>query len=129
MVTRYTIWFLTSKTFLETRFLPLFGPLALVGLLYTIFVLFAYQGNNIVHNLGPFFRTIVPMICYFCVMWTSAFALIWILSRYDDKVFDYEMAVVQSFTAGSNNFELAIAIAIAVYGVESKQALAATVGP
>ena len=72
------------------------------------------------------------MLCYFGVMWTSAFFLIWMLARYNNnttKVFDYDMAVVQSFTAGSNNFELAIAIAIAVYGVESKQALAATVGP
>lgn len=129
VVTRFAVWYATSKHFLETRFLPLFGPLALVGLLYTIFVLFAYQGNNIVHNLGPFFRTIVPMLLYFGIMWTSAFALIYLLAKRNDQAFDYEMAVVQSFTAGSNNFELAIAIAIAVYGVNSKQALAATVGP
>lgn len=104
MVTRYLVWFATSKRFLETRFLPAFGPLALVGLLYTIFVLFAFQGNNIVHNLGPFFRTIVPMVLYFAIMWTSAFLLIFFLAKRNDQIFDYEMAVVQSFTAGSNNF-------------------------
>ncbi|KAK9897955.1 arsenical-resistance protein ACR3 [Cystobasidium minutum MCA 4210] len=129
VITRYTVWALTSKHFLETRFLPYFGPLALIGLLYTIFVLFAYQGNSIVHNLGPVFRTFVPMILYFAIMWTSAFAFTYYLSRYKSAHFGYEMAVVQSFTAGSNNFELAIAVAIAIYGVNSKQALAATIGP
>merc|ERR1711939_286329 len=123
VVTRYTVWALTSKQFLYTNFLPWFGPVALLGLLYTIFVLFAYQGNNIVHNLGPVFRTFVPMVVYFAIMWTSAFALIYFLTRWREQEFGYEMAVVQSFTAGSNNFELAIAVAIAVYGVGSKQAL------
>lgn len=129
IVIRYSVWLLFSKRFLETRFLPIFGPFALIGLLYTIFVLFAYQGNNLVNNLGPFFRTMVPMILYFGITWTSAFAFIFYLSRRNHAVFDYEMAVVQSFTASSNNFELAIAIAIAVYGVQSPQALAATIGP
>jgi ACR3 family arsenite transporter len=144
IVTRYSVWALTSKRFLEDRFLPLFGPLALVGLLYTVFVLFAYQGNNIIHNIGPVFRTAVPLLIYFALMWTSAFALIYFLSKWRAHDFDYETAAVQSFTAGSNNFvglthfqwiklisvkELAIAIAIASYGVGSKQALAATIGP
>lgn len=131
VVTRYTVWGLTSKSFLYTRFLPLFGPVALLGLLYTIFVLFAYQGesasaehvwiaclpavsspaplltrtvryqgNNIVHNLGPVFRTFVPMVVYFTIMWTSAFAFIYYLTRWRMQEFGYEMAVVQSFTAG-----------------------------
>jgi ACR3 family arsenite transporter len=60
--TRYAVWGLTSKSFLETKFLPYFGPLALVGLLYTIFVLFAYQGNQIVSNIGPVFRTIGALL-------------------------------------------------------------------
>jgi len=129
VITRYTVWALSSKQFLYTKFLPWFGPVALLGLLYTIFVLFAYQGNNIVDNLGPVFRTFVPMVVYFTIMWTGAFALIYFLTRWREEEFGYEMAVVQSFTAGSNNFELAIAVAIAVYGVGSKQALAATIGP
>jgi ACR3 family arsenite transporter len=133
VATRYTVWYLTSKTFLETRFLPRFSPFALLGLLYTILVMFAYQGHHIVHNLGPVFRVFVPMILYFIIMWSSAFALVFYLTRRDSgkgsQRFGYEMAVVQAFTAGSNNFELAIAVAIAVYGVSSDEALAATIGP
>ncbi|KAF5386026.1 hypothetical protein D9615_002631 [Tricholomella constricta] len=132
VVTRYGVWYLTSKTFLETKFLPLFSPLALLGLLYTILVMFAYQGHHIVHNLGPVFRVFVPMILYFVIMWSAAFGMIFYLTRRESgprQSFGYEMAVVQSFTAGSNNFELAIAVAIAVFGVSSDQALAATIGP
>ncbi|KAF8629779.1 hypothetical protein AX17_005558 [Amanita inopinata Kibby_2008] len=130
VITRYGVRLLTSKSFFENRFLPLFSPLSLIGLLYTILVLFAYQGHHIVHNLGPVFRVFVPMVLYFVIMWTSAFALIYFFSRKDKHgLFGYELAVVQSFTAGSNNFELAIAVAIAVFGVNSDQALAATIGP
>ncbi|KAJ7487824.1 sodium bile acid symporter family-domain-containing protein [Mycena latifolia] len=133
VVTRYTVWYLTSKVFLEKRFLPLFGPLALLGLLYTILVMFAYQGHHIVQNIGPVFRVFVPMVLYFLIMWSSAFALIYVLGRRSQRrlggKFGYEMAVVQAFTAGSNNFELAIAVAIASYGVGSDEALAATIGP
>ncbi|THH21334.1 hypothetical protein EW146_g182 [Bondarzewia mesenterica] len=128
-VTRYAVWFLSSKQFLEHKFLPIFGYLSLLGLLYTIIVMFAYQGHQIIHNLGPVFRTIVPLALYFLIMWTLAFYLLWRLSIRYPSNFGYEMAVVQSFTAGSNNFELAIAVAISVYGVDSHQALAATIGP
>ncbi|KAJ7151239.1 sodium bile acid symporter family-domain-containing protein [Mycena filopes] len=132
VITRYTVWFLTSKRFLEERFLPAFGPIALLGLLYTIVVMFAYQGHHIVQNIGHVFRVFVPMILYFVIMWTGAFALVYWLNRKSTgkkKDFAYEMAVVQAFTAGSNNFELAIAVAIASYGVGSDEALAATIGP
>ncbi|KJE01741.1 arsenical-resistance protein [Cryptococcus gattii NT-10] len=112
-------------------FLAYFGMLSLVALLYTIVIIFAEQSHRILHNLGPTFRTFVPMILYFAIMWTSAFALIWWLSQKKGggRKWGYEMAVVQAFTAGSNNFELAIAVAVAVYGVSSDQALAATIGP
>lgn len=128
-ITRYGVWLLTSKCFLNEKFLPLFGYISLLGLLYTIIVMFAYQGHQIIHNLGPVFRTMVPLILYFAIMWTFAFWLTWRLSIRYPSIFGYEMAVVQSFTAGSNNFELAIAVAIAVYGIDSDQALAATIGP
>lgn len=107
ITTRYTVWCLTSKEFLNTRFLPLFSPLALIGLLYTILVMFAYQGHHILHNLRPVFRVFVPMILYFFIMWTGAFVLVLWLSRRDRSetgIWGYEMAVVQAFTAGSNNF-------------------------
>ncbi|KAG6844410.1 hypothetical protein H0H87_007065 [Tephrocybe sp. NHM501043] len=107
VVTRYSVWYMTSKTFLDKKFLPCFGPLALAGLLYTILVMFAYQGHHIVENIGSVFRVFVPMIVYFVIMWSGAFALIFYLTRRDsgqEATFGYEMAVVQAFTAGSNNF-------------------------
>ncbi|TBU26711.1 sodium bile acid symporter family-domain-containing protein, partial [Dichomitus squalens] len=147
VVTRFAMLRLTSRRFFESTFLPYFSPLALLGLLYTIVVMFAYQGHHIVHNLGPVFRVIVPLVLYFVIMWTATFAFVWWCARprsamvretsasMDEKEkkkradWSYEMAVVQSFTAASNNFELAIAVTIAVYGVGSDQALAATIGP
>ncbi|KAJ7500985.1 arsenical-resistance protein ACR3 [Mycena galericulata] len=131
IVTRYAVWYLTSKAFLEDRFLRFFGPFTLIGLLYTIIVMFANQGHHIVHNIGPVFRVFVPMILYFVIMWTSTFGFIYCLGRRNknSQNFGYEKAVVQAFTAGSNNFELAIAVTIATYGVGSDEALAATIGP
>ncbi|TFK25533.1 arsenical-resistance protein ACR3 [Coprinopsis marcescibilis] len=133
VITRFLVWGLWSKEFLQKKFLPLFSPLALLGLLYTILVLFAYQGHNIVANVGPVFRVMVPLFLYFVIMWTFTFFLVFYLGRSKKEarreMFTYEMAVVQAFTASSNNFELAIAVAIAVYGVNSEQALAATIGP
>ncbi|KAI0374070.1 arsenical-resistance protein ACR3, partial [Pilatotrama ljubarskyi] len=146
VITRYAVLRLTSRTFFETRFVPYFSPLALLGLLYTVLVMFAYQGRDIVHNLAPVFRVFVPLVLYFVIMWGATFWLVWRLGRRErrketvdakvegvsgkeKRVWTYEMAVVQSFTAASNNFELAIAVTIAVYGVGSDQALAATIGP
>ncbi|RKO85416.1 sodium bile acid symporter family-domain-containing protein, partial [Blyttiomyces helicus] len=129
VLTRYTVWRLFGRKFLTETFLPIFSPLALLGLLYTILVIFMYQGRRVTDNVGPVFRVFVPMILYFLIMWSSAFALLFFLSRKRPATFSYESAVVHSFTAGSNNFELAIAVAIATYGVGSNEALAATIGP
>jgi ACR3 family arsenite transporter len=151
VITRTAICFFISRTFFETRFLPWFSPLSLIGLIYTILVMFAYQGHHILQNIRPVFRVFVPLILYFIIMWGTAFWLSYYLGVQKRKMgpkAGYEMAVVQSFTAGSNNFvsgpdrscnwmanelpmlqELAIAVAIAVYGVNSDQALAATIGP
>jgi len=132
IATRTVICLVKSKTFFETRFLPVFSPLSLIGLVYTILVMFAYQGHHILHNLGPVFRVFAPMISYFVIMWFTAFGLSYYLGIRKGRIGSgakYEIAVVQSFTAGSNNFELAIAVAIGVYGVDSDQALAATIGP
>ena len=97
-----------SKEFFERQFLPLFSPLALIGLLYTILILFFYQGHSIIHNLGPVFRVFVPQILYFIIMWNSTFFFLYYLSRREGgpgpRKFGYEMAVVQAFTAASNNF-------------------------
>ena len=85
--------------------MPIFFPLSLISLLYTIIALFAYQGHRIIHNIGAVFRVFVPLILYFIVMWTSTFALIYHLTRREvpqaghDGVYGYETAVVQAFTA------------------------------
>jgi arsenite transporter len=152
IVTRFTMLWLLGPAKFQTRFLPYFSPFALVGLLFTIILIFAEQAQRILDNLGPTFRVFVPMILYFAIMWSLAFYLVWWMSRRHglSKYGGYDMAVVQvskagyndtvllsadmllslqSFTAASNNFELAIAVCIAVYGVNSDQALAATIGP
>lgn len=130
IVTRFVMLGLLGRESFQTRFMPFFGPVSLVALLYTIIVIFASQSQQILDNLGPVFRTIVPLVVYFAIMWVATFALVWFLSRrYGRREWGYQMAVVQSFTASSNNFELAIAVCVALYGADSPQALAATVGP
>lgn len=105
IITRYTVWYFTSKKFLYERFLPVFSPLALVGLLYTILILFAYQGHRIISNIRPVFRVFVPLILYFLIMWIPPFLFVHRLSRGEKGAnYGYKMAVVQAFTAASNNF-------------------------
>lgn len=130
VVTRYLVMFTCGRQFFERKFLPVFSPLALLGLLYTIIVIFAEQAKHILHNIGPVFRVFVPMVLYFSIMWTGTFmGVYWWNKKRGGKAFGYKIAVVQAFTAGSNNFELSIAVCVAVYGVDSDQALAATIGP
>ncbi|WVF69439.1 arsenical-resistance protein [Kwoniella sp. CBS 6097] len=131
VITRCVMLAVLGAERFATKFLPYFGPVALLGLLYTIILIFAEQATRITENIGNVFRVFVPMVLYFLIMWTGTFFLVFHLTRRrkGDKKYGYEMAVVQAFTAGSNNFELAIAVCIAVYGVNSDQALAATIGP
>ncbi|KAF9584295.1 hypothetical protein BGW38_006948 [Lunasporangiospora selenospora] len=105
------------------RFVPVVGKLALVALLYVIVIMFALQGREIVNDIGNVLRTAVPLILYFLLIFLGV--LYWC---YATKV-PYEIATPQCFTAASNNFELAIAVAVGTYGVKSKEALAATIGP
>jgi ACR3 family arsenite transporter len=107
----------------ERRFLPRVGPLALIGLLYTIVLMFAMQGDKIVRLPLDVVRIAVPLVLYFVIMFGSAFALSKRLG------FSYEETAALSFTAAGNNFELAIAVAIGVFGIASGEALAGVVGP
>ena len=107
----------------EDRFLPRIGPVALYGLLFTIVVLFALQGNKITSNPFDVARVAIPLLVYFAVMWTSAFLTGHRLG------YPYDRTVSMAFTSAGNNFELAIAVSIAVFGVTSGQALAGTIGP
>ncbi|MDZ7678278.1 MAG: ACR3 family arsenite efflux transporter [Acidimicrobiales bacterium] len=110
-------------TWYEERFIPRIAPVALWGLLFTIVVLFALQGERITD--GPFdvARIALPLILYFAIMWTGAFYAGYRLG------FPYDRNTSIAFTAAGNNFELAIAVAIGVFGVSSGQALAGVVGP
>jgi ACR3 family arsenite transporter len=107
----------------EQTFLPRIGPVALYGLLFTIVILFALQGDAITDAPLDVARIALPLIIYFAVMWGGAFAA-------GIKFgFPYERNTSIAFTAAGNNFELAIAVAIGVFGVSSGQALAGVVGP
>ncbi|MGF1924960.1 MAG: arsenic resistance protein, partial [Bacteroidia bacterium] len=121
--TRYGVIIYKGRTWLDEKFLPTISPIALAALIYTILILFALQGSEVVRNIGNVVRVSFPMFLYFGLMW---FGTLFILKKNNCT---YEYAVTQSFTASSNNFELAIAISVGTFGVKSQEALAATVGP
>ncbi|OBJ69241.1 arsenical-resistance protein [Mycobacterium colombiense] len=107
----------------ESRFLPRIGPWALYGLLFTIVILFALQGHQITSRPWDVARIALPLLVYFAIMWAGGYGL-GILLR-----LGYARTTTLAFTAAGNNFELAIAVAIATYGAASGQALAGVVGP
>ncbi|KAI5080764.1 hypothetical protein GOP47_0003947 [Adiantum capillus-veneris] len=123
IVTRLILISAFGRRWYQSKFLPFIGPWALIGLLYTIFVMFSIQAHQIVENIGHVVRVAVPLLLYFgAVFFGSLFLCKWL------KV-PYPLAVTQCFTAASNNFELAIAVAVGSFGIDSKEALAATIGP
>ena len=107
----------------EHTFLPRIGPIALYGLLFTIVILFALQGDEITNRPWQVARIALPLLAYFVIMWFGTFALGMRLKL------PYESNAAAAFTAAGNNFELAIAVAIGVFGVSSGQSLAGVVGP
>jgi arsenical-resistance protein len=107
----------------ESRFLPRISPWALYGLLFTIVILFALQGHQITSRPFDVARIAIPLLAYFAIMWAGGYLIGAVL-----KV-GYERTTTLAFTAAGNNFELAIAVAIATYGATSGQALAGVVGP
>jgi len=107
----------------EHEFLPRIGPIALWGLLFTVVVLFALQGKQITTHPLDVARVALPLLVYFAVMWTGSFATGYRLHL------PYDRNASVAFTAAGNNFELAIAVSIGVFGITSGQALAGTIGP
>ncbi|MGW0043888.1 ACR3 family arsenite efflux transporter [Rhodococcus sp. NPDC003348] len=112
-----------GREWYEQKFLPRIGPWALYGLLFTIVILFALQGEQITSNPIDVVRIAIPLLAYFAIMWGGGYLLGAVMGL------GYERTTTLAFTAAGNNFELAIAVAIATYGATSGQALAGVVGP
>ncbi|RAO37462.1 Arsenite resistance protein ArsB [Micromonospora saelicesensis] len=112
-----------GRAWYEARFLPRIGPAALYGLLFTIVILFALQGDAITSRPLDVVRIALPLLVYFALMWAGSYALGRAIGL------GYQRTTTLAFTAAGNNFELAIAVAIGTFGVTSGQALAGVVGP
>ncbi|WP_411135626.1 ACR3 family arsenite efflux transporter [Streptomyces sp. C10] len=112
-----------GRAWYETKLIPRIGPFALYGLLFTIVVLFAHQGDAIISHPLDVARIALPLLVYFALMWAGSMALGKAVGL------NYPRTTTLAFTAAGNNFELAIAVAIATFGATSGQALAGVVGP